>query len=67
MAARALSARQAEVVRLAGDGLTGREMARRLGISVNTIHHHQRNAYRRLGVRTRTQAAVALWRGERAG
>lgn len=64
MAAPALSARQAEVVRLMGEGLTGLEIARTLGISPNTAHRHQQEAFRRLSVRNRTEAVVALWRIE---
>lgn len=64
MAAPALTPRQVEVIHLAGDGLTMRESARRMGISVNTVKRHRREAFWRLKVGSRTQAAVALWRIE---
>lgn len=47
-----------------GEGLTGLDIARALGISPNTAHRHQQEAFRRLNVRNRTEAATALWRIE---
>lgn len=65
MAAPALSARQAEVIRLAAAGLTMDGTARRLGISVNTVKRYRRDAFWKLGARNRTEAAVALYRLDR--
>lgn len=65
MAAPALTPRQAEVLRLAGDGLSVKETARALRVSPRTVTSHRDAAYRRLGVRNRVEAVVALWRLER--
>ena len=35
-----LTGRQAEVLRLAGSGLCGKQIARRLGISARTVEDH---------------------------
>jgi DNA-binding CsgD family transcriptional regulator len=35
-----LTARQAEVLKLAADGLSGKQIARRMGISVRTVEAH---------------------------
>lgn len=61
-----LTPRQAEVIRLAALGFTMRETAVALGIAWHTARQHRREAYRRLGVYNATQAAVALYRQERA-
>lgn len=54
-----LSPRQAEVIDLVRAGLTDREIASRVGLSHRTVQKHLELAYRRLGVRNRTAAAVA--------
>jgi DNA-binding NarL/FixJ family response regulator len=51
-----LSPREMEVLRLMGDGLTMRQIARRLGISPRTVETHATKLYRKLDVRTRVQA-----------
>jgi DNA-binding CsgD family transcriptional regulator/energy-coupling factor transporter ATP-binding protein EcfA2 len=48
-----LTAREAEVARLAASGLTDREIAERLVLSVRTIETHLTRAYRKLGVQSR--------------
>jgi DNA-binding CsgD family transcriptional regulator len=45
-----LSAREADVARLFGDGKTYKEIARLLGMSPNTVRHHIRSIYAKLGV-----------------
>jgi DNA-binding CsgD family transcriptional regulator len=45
-----LRPREIEVVRLVADGLTSKEIARRLRISPLTVRKHRENAMRRLGV-----------------
>jgi DNA-binding CsgD family transcriptional regulator len=60
-----LSPREHQVVELLAAGLTGDEVADRLGISPATVRVHIRNATGKLGANTRTQAvAIAVARGE---
>ncbi len=60
----ALSAREREVVRLVGSGLTSREIAARLFLSVRTVEMHVRHAMTKLDCRTRSEAALRLARAE---
>ena len=53
-----LSGREMEVLQLMGDGLTMRQIARRLGISSRTVETHATKLYRKLEVRTRVQAVA---------
>lgn len=53
-----LSPREREVVRLVTDGLTNGEIARRLGISEDTVKKHVSRSMARLGVRNRTELAL---------
>lgn len=62
---RVLSPREHQVVQLLAAGLTGEQVALRLGISPATVRVHIRNATAKLGASTRTQAvAMAVARGE---
>jgi DNA-binding CsgD family transcriptional regulator len=56
-----VSAREREVLALVGDGLTNREIARRLDISPGTVRAHLEHAYPKLGVSSRA-AAVSIMR-----
>ena len=56
----ALSAREREVLGLVGSGLTSREIAARLFLSVRTVEMHVRHAMTKLDCRTRTEAALRL-------
>ena len=60
-----LSDRQADCLRLAGQGLSSRQIARRLGLSARTVDDHILLGCRWLGVRTRVQAVALLARDDR--
>ncbi|MFO6463807.1 LuxR family transcriptional regulator [uncultured Jannaschia sp.] len=53
----ALSPREREVIWLQSQGLPRKEVARLCGISPNTVAEYASKAYRKLGVRNRTEAA----------
>jgi DNA-binding CsgD family transcriptional regulator len=55
-----LTQREAEVIGLAAEGRTNREIAGQLGISPLTVRKHLENAYPKLGVGNRTAAAARL-------
>lgn len=57
-----LTPREHEVLRLLVRGLSYREAAAELGISVDTVRSHVRKLYRKLGVNSATQAAVVALR-----
>ena len=52
-AALRVSARQCEVLSLMAAGLSGEEIAVRLGVSVNTVKTHARKLFKALGARNR--------------
>lgn len=54
-----LSEREIDVIRLLGQGLTNKDIAQTLILSVRTVEAHLRSIYGKLGVRSRTEAA--LW------
>ena len=49
-----------QVAQLAADGLTNRKIAEHLFLSEKTVEAHLSRAYRKLGVRSRTQLAVRM-------
>ncbi|MGD8997519.1 MAG: LuxR C-terminal-related transcriptional regulator [Anaerolineae bacterium] len=53
-----LSARELEVLALAAEGLSNRDVGRRLHIAESTVKSHLNSVYGKLGVRNRTQAAA---------
>jgi DNA-binding NarL/FixJ family response regulator len=57
-----LTSREEEVLRLVGQGLVNKQIARRLGIGERTVKAHLTNVFRCLGVSDRVQAA--LWARE---
>ncbi len=56
-----LSPRELDVVQCIFDDHTEAAMARRLAISVHTVHTHLERLYRKLGVSTRCGAAIRVF------
>lgn len=59
---RPLSARQREILNLAALGLPNKRIAHELGIKYHTVKIQMSNIYAKLGVHSRTQAAVWWYR-----
>ena len=57
----ALTARELEIVHLVAHGYTNAQIAERLWVTKRTVKFHLANAYRKLGVSNRTQAARYLF------
>ena len=57
-----LSTREEQVLHSLSQGLSNKEIATALGLSVGTIKTHLRHIFRKLGVADRTSAAVAVLR-----
>lgn len=55
-----LTSREIEVLRLIADGLTNRQIAKRLVISQRTVNAHLRSIYKKLEVNTRTAARIVI-------
>ena len=57
-AAGGLTKRELEVLRLLGEGLSNRQIADRLYLTVKTVEHHVRGVFTKLGVTSRAAAAA---------
>jgi len=58
-----LTPREAEVARLAADGLSNKAIARSLGVTEGTIKVHLNAIFRKLGVGNRSDLIRRLHRG----
>jgi DNA-binding NarL/FixJ family response regulator len=58
-----LTRRESEVARLAASGLTNRQIAKSLSVSVRTVECHLWSAYAKTGTGTRTR--LTLWLARR--
>jgi DNA-binding CsgD family transcriptional regulator len=55
-----LSAREKEIARLIGPGLTNQQIAERMNISVKTVETHMGRIFKKLGVKSRAQVVLFL-------
>jgi DNA-binding NarL/FixJ family response regulator len=55
-----LTVREREVLELVANGFINKEIAERLGVSVEAVRWHLKRIYSKLHVRTRTEAALKL-------
>lgn len=60
-----LTPREIEVLSAIGAGLPNKSIARRLNISLHTVKFHIESLFRKLGVRTRTEAVAKAWERRR--
>ena len=57
-----LTPREVDAIRCVATGLANRDIAVALGVSERTVQKHLERAYRKLGVRSRSEAARVAWR-----
>jgi DNA-binding CsgD family transcriptional regulator len=51
-----LTGREVEILRLVAAGMTNRQTAERLGLSIRTVDAHLRSIYAKLGIKSRSAA-----------
>jgi len=51
-----LTAREVEILQLVANGLTNRQLADQLGVSIRTVDAHLRSVYAKLNVKSRSAA-----------
>lgn len=55
-----LTSREVQILELAAQGLSNKEIAHQLGLSLGTVRKHLENSYRKLGARSRVEALNRL-------
>jgi DNA-binding CsgD family transcriptional regulator len=55
-----LSEREAQVMLLVTEGMTNRQIAERLGVTVHAVKFHLASIYRKLEAKNRTEAVVTF-------
>lgn len=60
-----LSTREREILDLVASGFTDKEIAGRLFVAPETVRWHLKHCYRKLQVRSRTEAAMKVWMGNK--
>ncbi|RWM05328.1 MAG: response regulator transcription factor [Mesorhizobium sp.] len=55
-----LTGREAEILKLVGEGLSNKEVAARLALQEKTVKHHMTRVLAKLNVRNRTEAALLM-------
>lgn len=63
----ALTDRERQVLSSLTSGATNKELSHQLGISAKTVMHHTSSIYRKLGVRSRSEAVAWAMRHDHAG
>ena len=58
-----ITEREMDVIELVGQGLTNKEIAARLSLSVNTVNNHIANIFSKTGVRSRVDLLNLIHKG----